>query len=100
MGVYYDIGAYTDNFSLFGGVSNGINVAGTDGGWKGTGRADNALRYCNRWGNFQLGLQTQLFGDDSSFGISLQYDITKKLTIGAAYNDVKIPDGCHNSLME
>lgn len=90
-GVYYDIGAYTDNFSLFGGSAHGIYAGGTDGGWKGTGRADNAIQYRNRWGGFQIGIQTQLFGDTESFGISGQYDINKNLTIGTAYNTVKIP---------
>jgi predicted porin len=90
-GVYYDIGAYTDNLSLFGGSAHGIYAAGTDGGWKGTGRADNAIQYRNRWKNLQLGVQSQLFGDNSSYGVSLQYDINKSITIGASYNDVKIP---------
>jgi predicted porin len=90
-GVYYDIGAYTDNFSLFGGSAHGIYAGGTDGGWKGTGRADNAMQYRNRWGGFQIGIQTQLFGDNESFGISGQYDINKYLTIGTAYNTVNIP---------
>jgi len=91
-GVYYDIGAYTDNFSLFGGSAHGIYAAGTDGGWKGTGRADNAIQYRNRWGNFQLGLQSQLFGDSTSYGISAQYYINKNITLGASYNDAIIPD--------
>jgi predicted porin len=90
-GVYYDIGAYTDNFSLFGGSAHGIYAGGTDGGWKGTGRADNSIQYRNRWGGFQLGIQTQLFGDTESFGVSGQYDINKNLTVGTAYNTVKIP---------
>lgn len=90
-GVYYDIGFYTDNFSLFGGSAHGIYAGGTDGGWKGTGRADNSIQYRNRWGGFQLGIQTQLFGDTESFGVSGQYDINKNLTIGTAYNTVRIP---------
>lgn len=89
-GVYYDIGAYTDNFSLFGGAAHGIYAGGTDGGWKGTGRADNSIQYRNRWGDLQTGIQTQLFGDTESFGISVQYDINKNLTIGTTYNTVKI----------
>lgn len=89
-GVYYDIGAYTDNFSLFGGSAHGIYAGGTDGGWKGTGRADNSIQYRNRWGGFKIGIQTQLFGDTESFGVSGQYDINKNLTIGTAYNTVRI----------
>lgn len=91
-GVYYDIGGYTDNFSLFGGSANGIYAGGTDGGWKGTGRADNSIQYRNQWGGFQLGLQTQLFGDYSSYGISGQYSFRNGLTIGTSYNNSEVPD--------
>lgn len=91
-GVYYDIGAYTDNFSLFGGSANGIYAGGTDGGWKGTGRADNSIQYRNQWGGFKLGIQTQLFGDYSSYGISAQYAFREGLTIGTSYNNSQVPD--------
>jgi predicted porin len=91
-GVYYDIGAYTDNFSLFGGSANGIYAGGTDGGWKGTGRADNAIQYRNRFGRFEMALQTQLFGDYQSFGISGQYSFNNVLTIGTSYNTAKVQD--------
>jgi predicted porin len=86
-GVYYDIGGYTDNFSLFGGSANGIYAGGTDGGWKGTGRADNAVVYRNSIGPLALGAQSQLFSGQRSFGLSLQYLTKFGLTIGTAYNN-------------
>lgn len=86
-GVYYDIGGYTDNFSLFGGSANGIYAGGTDGGWKGTGRADNAVLYRNNIGPFEVGVQSQLFSGERSFGVSLQYHTKFGLSIGTAYND-------------
>jgi predicted porin len=89
-GVYYDIGAYTDNFSLFGGSANGIYAGGTDGGWKGTGRADNAVVYRNNFGPFELGLQSQLFNGERSYGISLQYHSKFGLSLGTSYNDAAV----------
>jgi predicted porin len=86
-GVYYDIGGYTDNFSLFGGSANGIYSGGTDGGWKGTGRADNAVVYRNNIGPIELGVQSQLFSGEHSYGVSLQYHSKFGLSLGASYND-------------
>ncbi len=91
-GVYYDIAGFTDNFSLFGGAANGVWTGGTDGGWKGTGRADNAVQYRNTIGNFEIAGQAQLFKNTESYGISAQYHIPMGLTIGAAYNDAGIVD--------
>lgn len=89
-GVYYDIGGYTDNFSLFGGSANGIYAGGTDGGWKGTGRADNAVVYRNNLGPIELGLQSQLLNGEHSYGVSLQYHSKIGLNIGAAYNNAAV----------
>ncbi|MBS1667491.1 MAG: porin [Bacteroidetes bacterium] len=89
-GVYYDIGFYTDNFNLFGGSANGVYAGGTDGGWSGTGRADKAIQYRNHFRNWELGVQTQLFGNSANFGIAAQYHFPTGLSIGAAYNSAKI----------
>jgi predicted porin len=88
-GVYYDIGGYTDAFTLFGGSATGIYAGKTDGGWKGTGRADNSIQYRNKFGGFQFGLQTQLFGDTYGFGASAQYQFPFGLSIGTSYNTVE-----------
>ena len=89
-GVYYDLAGYTDNFALFGGSANGVWTGGTDGGWKGTGRADNAVQYRNNIGPVEIAAQTQLFKNTQSYGVSLQYHIPMGLTFGAAYNDATI----------
>ena len=91
-GVYYDIAGYTDNFSLFGGAANGVWTGGTDGGWKGTGRADNSVQYRNTIGNLEIAAQAQLFENTQSYGVSLQYHIPMGLSIGTAYNDAGIAD--------
>jgi predicted porin len=89
-GVYYDIGGYTDNFSLFGGSANGIYAGGTDGGWKGTGRADNAVVYRNKIGPVELGVQSQLFSGEHSLGASVQYHTQMGLSFGLSYNDAAV----------
>lgn len=89
-GAYYDIGGYTDNFSLFGGSANGIYAGGTDGGWKGTGRADNAVVYRNTIGPVELAVQSQIFSGYRSYGGSLQYHTKIGLSLGAAYNNAAV----------
>lgn len=89
-GVYYDIGFYTDKFNLFGGSANGIYSGGTDGGWSGTGRADKAIQYRNKFRNWELSAQTQLNGQTANFGMAVQYFFSTGLAIGSAYNNAKI----------
>lgn len=89
-GVYYDIGSYTDNLLPFGGNSNGIYAGGTDGGWKGTGRADRAIIYRNKIGKLKLGAQTQLFRNTKNHGFSLEYSGSEGLSFGASYNRANI----------
>ncbi len=90
-GVYYDIASYTDNFTVFGGSSTGVYAGGTDGGWKGTGRADKSIVYRNTLGDFELGGQTQLVGDYINFGLALQYKY-KDLKFGFGWNRAEIQD--------
>jgi predicted porin len=89
-GVYYDIGGYTDSYTLFGGSANGIYAGGTDGGWKGTGRADNAVVYRNHIGPMDVGLQSQLINDQNSYGVSLQYHMPMGLSLGVSYNNAAV----------
>ena len=89
-GVYYDIAQYTDNFMVFGGESNGVYSGQTDGGWKGTGRADNAISYRNKLKNLSFGLQTQLFSNNTNFGASIQYEFPINLSLGFGFNSAKI----------
>ncbi|MDG1398548.1 MAG: porin [Polaribacter sp.] len=91
-GVYYDVASYTDNFTVFGGESNGVYSAQTDGGWKGTGRADNAVAYRNKFNNLSIGFQTQLFSANTNLGLALEYDFTSHFKLGFAFNSAKIND--------
>ncbi len=91
-GVYYDVASYTDNFTVFGGEANGVYSGGTDGGWKGTGRADNSISYRNKFNDLSIGLQTQLFSGNTNFGLSLEYDIASYFKMGFAFNNAKIND--------
>lgn len=88
-GVYFDIASYTDRYTVFGGGAMGVYAVGTDGGWKGTGRADKSLIYRNSLGDFKLGMQSQLFGDYVNYGLSLQYQ-RNKLKFGLGYNCAQI----------
>ncbi|WP_224485138.1 porin [Robertkochia aurantiaca] len=90
-GVYYDVGQFTDNFTVFGSSAADVYAGNTDGGWKGTGRADEAVVYRNRIGKFQIGLQTQLFGSHTNFGSSLTYAFSDRLKAGVAFNHAEIP---------
>ena len=89
-GVYYDIASYTDNFTVFGGESNGVYSGQTDGGWKGTGRADNAIAYRNSYKNLSVGIQTQLFSGNTNFAGALQYQLPFNLSLGFSYNHAEI----------
>lgn len=90
-GVYSEIANYTDNFTVFGGESNGVYSGNTDGGWKGTGRADNSFIYRNSFRSLSLGVQTQLFKNNTTtFGAALEYKFKFGLSLGTAYNIAQI----------
>lgn len=96
-GVYYDVTSYTDKFNVFGGQASATYVARTDGGAVGTGRADQALIYRNKWGPIAVGAQVQArTGGNGHFldgyGISAQVDILKGLKAGVAYNQAFLAD--------
>ncbi|WP_224491278.1 porin [Robertkochia flava] len=90
-GVYYDIGGYTDGFTVFGSSGVDVYAGSTDGGWKGTGRADVAVVYRNHIGKLHFGLQTQLFGSHTNYGASLTYRFNPRLSTGVAWNRASIP---------
>jgi predicted porin len=89
-GVYYDVASFTDNFTVFGGEATGVYSGNTDGGWKGTGRADNALVYRNSLKNFDFGVQTQLFNGSQNYGASFVYNFDIGLVLGVAGNIAQI----------
>jgi predicted porin len=56
---YYDVAEFTDQFQLFSGLASGAFGAGTDGGLAGTGRAERAVQYRERFGLVAVALQVQ-----------------------------------------
>lgn len=90
-GVHYDVTSYTDIFNVFGAEASATFNAGTDGGFMGTGRADEALSYRNTFfDRLQVGAQIQLRditngeGIDG-FGASARFDILPGLELGGTY---------------
>ena len=89
-GVYYDVAGFTDVFTVFGGEATGVYSGNTDGGWKGSGRADNSIIYRNNFKNLHFGVQTQLFNGSQNYGASLIYSFDMGLSLGAAGNIAQI----------
>lgn len=89
-GVYYDVAGLTDMFTVFGGEATGVYSGNTDGGWKGTGRADNSIVYRNVLNNLNIGVQTQLFNGAQNYGASLLYQFNMGLSLGVAGNITQI----------
>lgn len=95
--VYYDVASYTNQFSVFGGRASAIYVGGSDGGDNGTGRANQAVIYRNKFGPFSLGAQAQVRGGNNKkfidgYGFSGQLEITKEIEIGGAVNRAFLSD--------
>ncbi|GAA4831786.1 porin [Algivirga pacifica] len=85
--VYYDVSNVTDYFNVFGSAGSGTYNFFTDGGIEGTGRADKAIIYRNKYKGFSLGLQSQLLGNVYHYAASLRYKFKELgVTLGAAYN--------------
>jgi len=104
-GVHYDITSFTDAFNVFGANASATFNAGTDGGFTGTGRADSALSYRNRFfGKLDLGAQIQMrdlsngeFVD--GLGISAKVEVLPGLTTGVAYTRAMIDDSLKGQLL-
>lgn len=90
-GAYYDIAYYTDRFNVFGGTASNAYAAFSDGGDLGTGRANQAITYRNRWKKLQVCLQGQ-FGTKvknrllDGFGVSSEYEFAPGWKMGLSYN--------------
>lgn len=98
--IYYWVAGTTNNFWTFGGEAAGSFPVG-DGGISGTGRAEQALNWRHRIGPVGIGVQSQQrvrtennksWGD--TLGAALTVDVTKDLSVGAAFNTVRdgVPD--------
>ncbi len=98
---YYDVAEFTDQFQLFSGAANGAFGAGTDGGLAGTGRAERAAQYRERFGPVSIGLQVQnraTSPNDRSWldtwGGAVVVGEREGFAAGVAYNQVR--DGVAN----
>jgi outer membrane protein N len=107
-GVSYDVGGVTDYFEVFGASAQGTYNFGTDGGFSGTGRAEQAIQYKVNYQNISFGAQ-YLVSDDvistdnttgdadgfsvkfnDSYGFSVIYQAPYDIGLGFAYNKAQI----------
>ena len=107
-GVSYDVGGVTDYFEIFGASAQGTFNFGTDGGFSGTGRAEQAIQYKVNYQKFSFGVQ-YLVSDDvistnstpsdgdgfgvklnDSYGFSVIYQAPYDIGLGFAYNKAQI----------
>ena len=98
-GVHTDVTLYTtDQFVVFGSQASATYTAGTDGGFLGSGRADQTLSYHNTIFNvLRLGGQLQFRTADNSetidgAGVSAQVTILPGVRVGAAYTKAYFDD--------
>ena len=91
-GVHTDVTLYTtDQFVVFGSQASATYTAGTDGGFLGNGRADQALSYhVDLFNMLRLGGQLQFRTADNSetiddAGVSAQLAVLPGVRVGAAY---------------
>lgn len=89
--IYYDITSYTDRFNVFGGGASATYTAGTDGGYTGTGRADQAFTYRNRTGRFSYGAQFQFLNTNNNrwldgISFNLEAELLENLKLGVVFN--------------
>ena len=104
-GVHTDVSLYTtDQFVVFGSQASATYTAGTDGGFLGNGRADQAVSYHGTFFKvLRLGGQLQFrIADDSDAidgaGVSAQVTILPGVRIGAAYTKSFIDDDVINTI--
>ena len=105
---YYRVSSFTDRFQGTGASASGTYNAGTDGGYTGTGRADNVFQARGVLGNFgptsllkplNLNFQVQHgrpipktdgFNYKTTIGISSVLETDQGVAIGIAYNHANI----------
>ena len=116
--VYYNVTGFTDRFAGTGGQASGTYNAGTDGGYTGTGRAENALQtrllldlLPARLGlapfslNLQLqdgepipGIDGQRYGH--ALGASALLATREHFSFGIAYNHARVPNAKQPALRD
>lgn len=108
MGVTYNITGVTDVFDIFGAEAAGVYNFGTDGGFSGTGRAEQAIQYNWSYDKYKVAVQYQateeiidletLIDDEpeaivnfsNSYGFSVIYQAPYEIGLGIGYNKAKI----------
>ncbi len=107
--VYYDISGWTDAYAIGGGEASGTYNGFTgDGGFSGTGRADDAFTYRGEFGGLKVGAQYQLRGSNYNedtaniadtngnakrkygYQLAASYTLDMGLSAGAAYNEASL----------
>ena len=98
-GVHTDVTMYTtDQFNVFGSEASATYTAGTDGGFLGTGRADQAVSYRNSiFRVLDVGAQVQFRSTENDnivdgAGLSAQLTVLPGTRIGATYTKSYIAD--------
>jgi len=107
-GVSYDVGGVTDWFEIFGAEAQGTYNFGTDGGFSGTGRAEQALQYKVNYKNLKFGAQylasedqlhasgengeefSAVLNFNNAYGFSVIYQAPYDIGLGLAYNKAKL----------
>jgi len=107
-GVSYDVASVTDWFEVFGADAQGTYNFGTDGGFSGTGRAEQALQYKVNYQGLSFGAQYLVSDDEvrtsetpgidenfgvkfnDSYGLSVIYQAPFDIGLGLAYNKAKV----------
>ncbi|WP_263080943.1 porin [Endozoicomonas sp. Mp262] len=113
--VYSDVANWTDEFAIGGGAAMGqYNGFTDDGGFSGTGRADNAFTYRGEFAGLKVGAQYQLRGesykkDDSNvadtadnikrkhgYQLAASYTLDMGLSFGGTYSETSFERGLAN----
>lgn len=117
-GSIYNVIGVTDNLYIFGGDGAGAYALG-DGGYTGTGRAEQAIQYNNSFGNLSVSVQMQGTEEvvaleellpgvpdndleltyDNSYGVALTYALPFNLSVGVGYNEASVEMTGLNSLV-
>lgn len=110
-GVSYDVASVTDWFEIFGAEAQGTYNFGTDGGFSGSGRAEQALQYKVNYNNFSFGAQylasedqlhasgengeefSAVLNFNNAYAFSVIYQTPYDIGVGLAYNKAKLSLG-------
>lgn len=110
-GLSYDVAGVTDYFEIFGAGAQGTYNFGTDGGFSGSGRAEQAIQYKVNYDDFTFGAQYLVSDDviftepgddedklvssagvqfDNAYAMSVIYQAPYDISLGLAYNKAHV----------